>query len=330
MAANDYQEENIQSDNPGGAGAPRMSKLMRGMDIFGSLFALNIAFVISCIPIITIGAAFTALYAMMFKIQRKDDYTVVREYFQEFRSNFKRGTIAWLIIVMISAILWAQYTYVCNFEGGMVSFYSVALVVEGILFALVLPFIFPLLAYFDNTVGNTFKNAFFLAVSNLGSWIKMFIAWFAVIAFSFGYEIIILNTWYLWLLLMFALLAYGTSLTARKVFDRVAVMQEEKKEAETSKEKKKEAELSKEKKAEISKGKKKKAEPVKRSIKEKQALVAALGETEPPKEETLVEETEKEDVPAERIGEQAEERSKKDSEEVTDSVTEKNAANREE
>lgn len=264
MATNNYQEENIQSDNPGGTGEPRESKLKRGMDIFGCLFALNVVFVISCIPIVTIGAAFTALYAMMFRIQRRDDYTVVREYFIEFRQNFKRGTIAWLIIVLACIVLWGQYTYVYNFEGGLVSFYSVALVVEGIVFALILPFLFPLLAYFDNTVGNTFKNAFFLAVSNLGSWIKMSVAWFATIAFSFGYEIIILNTWYLWLLLMFALLAYGTSLTARKVFDRVAVMQEEKEENEKIKEKKEAA------------------GPVKRSMKEKQALVAAMKEEDIP------------------------------------------------
>lgn len=281
MAANDYQEENIQSDNPGGAGAPRMSKLMRGMDIFGSLFALNIVFVISCIPIITIGAAFTALYAMMFKIQRKDDYTVVREYFMEFRSNFKRGTISWLIIVLVCVALWGQYTYICNFEGGLVSFYSIALVVEGVTFILILPFVFPLLAYFDNTVGNTFKNAFFLAISNLGSWIKMSVAWFATVAFSFGYEIIILNTWYLWLLLMFALLAYGTSLTARKVFERVATMQEEKEEIEKSKEKKKAA------------------EPAKRSIKEKQALVAAMKAADNPAVKASAAEAveEAEDVP---------------------------------
>lgn len=281
MAANDYQEENIQSDNPGGAGAPRMSKLMRGMDIFGSLFALNIVFVISCIPIITIGAAFTALYAMMFKIQRKDDYTVVREYFMEFRSNFKRGTISWLIIVLVCVALWGQYTYICNFEGGLVSFYSIALVVEGVIFILILPFVFPLLAYFDNTVGNTFKNAFFLAISNLGSWIKMSVAWFATVAFSFGYEIIILNTWYLWLLLMFALLAYGTSLTARKVFERVATMQEEKEEIEKSKEKKKAA------------------EPAKRSIKEKQALVAAMKAADNPAVKASAAEAveEAEDVP---------------------------------
>ena len=271
MAVDNYQEETRESDNPGGSGEPQESRLKRGMDIFGSLFALNICFVISCIPLITIGAAFTALYAMMFRIQRRDDYTVVKEYFSEFRTNFKRGTGAWLIMLLICVLLWGQYTYVCNFEGGLADFYSIALVVEGIVFVLIIPFVFPLLAYFDNTVGNTFQNAFFLAVSNLGAWIKMSVAWFATVALCFGYEAIILNTWYLWMLLIFALLAYGTSLTAKKVFDRVAVAQKEKEEQEKAKE---EAKAS---------------ETPKRSIKEKGMLAAfAAGETETDKQTSSV------------------------------------------
>jgi uncharacterized membrane protein YesL len=271
LAENTYRDENIQSDNPGGSGDPEESKLKRGLDIFGNLFVLNIVFVISCIPLFTIGAGLTALYTMMFKIQKKDDYTVVKEYFKAFRSNFRRSTAAWLIIVLATIILWGQYTYICNFDGGLVTFYTVALVVEVIVAALMLPFVFPLLAYFDNTVGNTFKNALLLAATNLGSWIKMFVTWFAPIFFCVVYEAIFLNIWYLWFLLLFALIAYGTSLTAKKVFDRVAVTQQE----EEAKQELKEIEKAK-KQAE----KEKKEKMPKRSIKEKQALVAAMNSEE--------------------------------------------------
>lgn len=286
MAADSYQEETRESDNPGGSGEPQESKLKRGMDIFGCLFALNICFVISCIPLITIGAAFTALYAMMFRIQQRDDYTVVKEYFSEFRANFKRATAAWLIMLLICVLLWGQYTYVCNFKGGLANFYSIALVVEGVVFVLIIPFVFPLLAYFDNTVGNTFQNAFFLAVSNLGAWIKMSVAWFATVALCFGYEAIILNTWYLWMLLIFALLAYGTSLTAKKVFDRVAFAQEEKAEQEKAKE---EAKAN---------------EAPKRSIREKGMLAAfAAGEAEADKQAASVPKEEEADNEATSVPE---------------------------
>ena len=220
------EDENITSDNPGANVDPKESKLKRGLDIFGCLFALNICFVISIIPVFTIGAALTAMYAMMFRIQRHDDYTVVKEYFMEFRANFKKGTIAWLFMVLAMVIMWGQYTYYCNFDDAMASLYGVLLIIETVAFLLTVPFVFPLLAYFDNTIKNTFKNSLLLAISNLGSWLKIFIAWFATFYVSIRYTFLFLNTWYLWLLIIFGVLTYGSSLTAKKVFDKIQKTQE--------------------------------------------------------------------------------------------------------
>lgn len=259
--------DDAESDNPGGAPDQKETKLKRAMDVFGCLFAINICFVISCLPIFTIGASFAALYAMMFRIQRRDDYTVVKEYFQEFKRNFKKGTAAWFLIILACVAIWGEYLYFVNFDNAMSRIYEVVIIFEVVALALVLPFLFPLIAYFDNTLVNTFKNSFLLAVSNFGSWLKMFVAWFAVIAFGFGYEFIFLNTWYLWLLLMFGLLAYGTSLTAKKVFDHVAVAQTEKAEREESGE-----ETQKPKKKSLFK-KKEKEEKDQKSIKDKLAVM---------------------------------------------------------
>lgn len=242
--AYDIEDENVECDNPGGDANEKEWRWKRGLDIFGCLFALNICFVITSLPIVTIGASLTALYRMMFRIQKHDDYTVVKEYFAEFKSNFKRGTIAWLLIILAVVIMWGQYTYICNFQGGMATFYELLLIVEGVAFMVDIPFVFPLLAYFDNSVVNTFKNSFLLAISNLGSWLKIFITWTAAFVFGVGYEMIFLNIWYLWLLILFGLLTYISSVVAKKVFDKVKKRQVEKrnldkKEAHPAKEEKK-------------------------------------------------------------------------------------------
>ncbi len=227
----DVEDENIESDNPGGVGVAgeKEWRLKRFLDVFGSLFALNICFVLTSLPIVTIGASFTALYAMMFKVQKRDDYTVVKEYFKEFKQNWKKGTIAWLIMVLAAVIMWGQYTYICNFQGGLVSFYQILLLIEGVVFLVGVPFVFPLLAYFDNTLVNTFKNSFLLAISNLGSWLKIFVLWVVVLGASYKYPVLFLNTWYLWLLLLIALLTYISSIVAKNVFDRVKKKQVEEK-----------------------------------------------------------------------------------------------------
>jgi len=115
--------------------------------------------------------------------------------------------------------------YVCNFEGNIAAAYIVVIVVELVLMAFTLPFLFPLIARYDNTLANTFKNAFLLSVSNFGSWLKIFFAWFAPLFLSIWYPEIFLLTWYMWLLLIFGLIAYGTSFTMRKVFDKISEVQ---------------------------------------------------------------------------------------------------------
>lgn len=204
------------------------SRLVRGLDVFGNVFVLNILFVVCCIPVVTIGASLTALYSVMLRMARKEEGTAVHGFFHAFKANFKQATIAWLIVLVAFVAIWGEVVYIMNFDGVMASVYTILVVVEAIVLLLTLPFLFPLIARFDNTIWNTFRNAFLLSVSNLGSWLKVFLAWFAPLFISFYYEFIILSTWYLWLLILFGLIAYGTSFTLRKVFDRVGDEKEKK------------------------------------------------------------------------------------------------------
>ena len=46
------------------------SKFMRAMSMLGDLLLLNLIFLICCVPIVTIGAASTALYTVAFRMAR--------------------------------------------------------------------------------------------------------------------------------------------------------------------------------------------------------------------------------------------------------------------
>ncbi len=201
--------------------------LIRVLDVFGNVFVLNVLFVIFCLPVVTIGASTSAMYTMGLKMVRKEEGHMVRGFWEAFKSNFKQSTIAWLIEVFVIVTLWGMYTMVGNIDGAISSFYSVVFVIEFVVAVLTFPFVYPLIAAFENTLWNTFKNAFLLSVSNLWSWAKIFVAWFAPVFISLNYAFIILNTWYMWLLLFFGLIGYGTSHTVNKVFKKIATTQEE-------------------------------------------------------------------------------------------------------
>ena len=54
---------------------------------------LNILTLICCIPIFTMGAAFTAMYHVLIKIAIKEEGVVTRPFFREFKANFKNGVL---------------------------------------------------------------------------------------------------------------------------------------------------------------------------------------------------------------------------------------------
>lgn len=202
------------------------SKLYKAFETFGNLFALNIIFVVFSLPVITFGASITAMYSVAIKMVKNEEGAIWKSFVSAFKSNFKKATLIWLVLIVAAVVLFGEFLYIISFEGMMVSFYIVVLIVELVLIAFTLPFLFPLCARYENTVFNTIKNAFLLSVSNFGSWLKISLAWFAPIALTVIYPVIFLYTWYLWLFVIFALIAYGTSFTLRKVFNKIAITQE--------------------------------------------------------------------------------------------------------
>ena len=201
--------------------------LLKAWEIFGDIFMLNVMFVLFSLPIVTIGASLCALYAVSMKMVNREDGSITKGFVREFKRNFKQGTIAWLVVVFVAVAIWGELFYVANFGGIMASVYKVVVVLEIVALALVLPFLFPQIARYENSLWNMAKNAFLLSICNLGKWLKIFLAWFAPIALSVIEPKVFFNTWYLWLVIAFGLIAYGTSHSLLAVFERVGEVKEE-------------------------------------------------------------------------------------------------------
>ena len=215
-------------------------KLKVGMDVLGNSFALSVLFTIGCIPVITAGASLAALYSMSQKYINSVDGPMIKGFWEDFKKNFKQATLAEIVTLIAFTVEWGFIYMMMNYDGILGLVYLVASIFFGFAICLTLPFLFPLMAHYDNTFINTIKNSFLLAISNLGSWLKVFLAWFAPIIFTVCTTIIFLSIWWMWLILIPGLIAYGTSLTMNKVFERVVNANEKREEKERAKE---EAEL---------------------------------------------------------------------------------------
>lgn len=143
------------------------SPFMRFLNLVADLMILNFLMVICCIPVITVGAAYTGMYYVLLKIVRGEEGYLVRGFFKSFKQNFKQATILWLIMLIVIAVYVGDFL-IFSYSGLK---FPTALIVVILAVALVLlmvaVYVFPVLSRFDNTVRNTLKNAFCMAVLNL-------------------------------------------------------------------------------------------------------------------------------------------------------------------
>ena len=91
------------------------------MGRIGDLIILNVLFIITSIPIVTIGASFTALYQVILKLYDKEEKEtiVVRSYIRSFKEHFKRSTLIWLVLLIVGALLIFDVLYIGNLEKNI-------------------------------------------------------------------------------------------------------------------------------------------------------------------------------------------------------------------
>lgn len=149
------------------------SPVMNFLNKMADLIGLNLLAAICCIPIFTIGASMTALHYVALKIVRNEEGYIVKGFFKSFKENFKQATIIWLIMFVIIAVIvgdifivfYTNVEFPAIFGVEFPTVMGVVLTVVGVLFSMVWLYVFPVLARFDNTVKNTIKNAFMMAVA---------------------------------------------------------------------------------------------------------------------------------------------------------------------
>lgn len=145
------------------------------------LIVSNFLWIIFSLPLFTIGASTTALFYVIGKAVRDEDLKIVKDYWKSFKQNFKQGTIIWMIIVVISLIVYSNIRNIKIF-GNMSKFIlpvQVAILVE---LGIVTIYIFPILSRYNMTILNAFKSSFFMGNRNIITTL-LCIASFIIIAF---------------------------------------------------------------------------------------------------------------------------------------------------
>ena len=181
---------------------------MRFLGKVGDLMILNFLFLLTSVPLVTLGASLTALNFSAMKMASGSDSSVIRDYFRSFKQNLLQATAIWLLLALFSLLLWYDLRSVWGQTDPLHTAVKVLSLIACVALVMILLYVFPLLARFNNTVRGTLKNAVALGLRHPGRTVSVFMLPFACGALT-AYTLETVRWGLLaWLLLGFAAVAY--------------------------------------------------------------------------------------------------------------------------
>lgn len=128
---------------------------------------LELAWLLTSLPIVTVGAASTAFWNVLLQMAEDQEGKLLRSYFRAFRKNFLLGTGLWLLQLGIGIIFGLDILFCIRGSNGWPAFLLGVFAVLALLWILASAFFYPLAGRFDFTLRKIVSNSFFLALRHL-------------------------------------------------------------------------------------------------------------------------------------------------------------------
>jgi uncharacterized membrane protein YesL len=187
---------------------------MRALSRVADLMILNFLTLVCSIPVITAGAALTALHYSCLKMVRDEDSYLIKAYFKSFRENFRQATIIWVLLLLavgaIAADIAIMYYSVMEFPFII----RLAILLVSLMILCTSMYVFPMQAKFANPVRRTIKNAFMTSMIQFPKTLLMVLLLFVAPVMIFLSDILIPVVF----LFFFSFHAYLSALLYNKFF----------------------------------------------------------------------------------------------------------------
>lgn len=195
------------------------SPLMRFLGRFADFMILNLIFIGTSLPIVTLGASVTALNATAIKQVKGDDEHLVADYFDSFRQNFRQSTLIGLISGGLLLVLGAWYIVIENLNINEIYRLLLWIAFSFVTFrvALMLLWVYPYHAVFADNTRTVFRNARLMSLRHLPASLMMAVVLGLLVVVTVFYPQFV-GYGLLWLLVGFAALAYANATYFVRIF----------------------------------------------------------------------------------------------------------------
>lgn len=154
----------------------------------GDLLVLNILWIFTAFPIVTMGAASSAVYSVLLRRDRTGELPLFKNYFKNFASGFVHSTLLWLIALVMDFVAVVDIRFALTFEG-ILQYVYLALGFIIAVSALIIAFVaIPQQAYFSNSLKGYIKNSFALVFVSPARFLLILVVWAIPIALLFVFS----------------------------------------------------------------------------------------------------------------------------------------------
>lgn len=187
------------------------------------LVLLHFMCLLCCLPVVTAGAAFTALAKTTQALTRGEMIAgTARTFFQAFRDNFKQATIVWLCALVALVAIACDYLIMRLYISGTLFTVLVGVLCVLIFLILaVLAYLFPLMARYDNTIQEHVQNAVILSITKLPKTLLMVFVHISPILLALFLADLFVYTMPFWVFIGFGFSAQVDAMLLSPVFDKL-------------------------------------------------------------------------------------------------------------
>ena len=187
---------------------------------FLQLFFLNCLWLLSCIPVITIGGATCAAYAVALRLADDDEEVqsargITARFFKAFKQDFLQGILIFLFTTACGGLGYFLFERARDYGFNLIII--AALAVYALVVLVFNLYAYPLIARYSNTFINTLKNSVALYAMNT----KVSFRTLGIVLV----EIVILyftkNIYFAGILILPSVIFYTVSRTAKDIFLRM-------------------------------------------------------------------------------------------------------------
>ena len=132
------------------------SKALKIVKTARNVVLVNCLWLLFSIPVITIGAATCAVFYLNFKLLENEDAPLWENFIKGFKSSFVQGTVMLVFTALFGGCLFFIWSTALNSDSFIM---KAGAFICSLLFIMFYIYTFPLIARYNNSFKNIFKNS---------------------------------------------------------------------------------------------------------------------------------------------------------------------------